>query len=100
MSKYKIVPVEPTPEMEGAHEVFGDTSDWWNAVIAVAPAPVASAEDVERVAEALWLARTLRLLRDDPDTARLSYDELCQSVQDELRWDARAALRAMGYEVA
>ena len=100
MSKYKIVPVEPTPEMEGAHEVFGDTSDWWNAVIAVAPAPVASAEDVERVAEALWLAQTLRLLRDAPEQARLEYAELDDATKGHLRWDARAALRAMGYEVA
>lgn len=79
MSKYKIVPVEPTPEMEGAHEVFGDTSDWWNAVVAVAPAPVASAEDVERVAKAIHMAYIME--RDCPFTA------------------AEAALRAMGYEV-
>lgn len=69
------------------------------AALAAAPAPVASAEDVERVAEALWLAQTLRLLRDEPEQARLEYAELDDATKGHLRWDARAALRAMGYEV-
>lgn len=72
---------------------------WKEAWIAAAPAPVASAEDVERVAEALWLAQTLRLLRDEPEQARLEYAELDDATKGHLRWDARAALRAMGYEV-
>lgn len=34
---YRLVPVEPTPEMETANAMYGDTSDWWNAVITAAP---------------------------------------------------------------
>jgi hypothetical protein len=32
-----LVPREPTPEMRAAHSIHGDTSDWWNAVLAAAP---------------------------------------------------------------
>lgn len=55
----------------------------------------ATAPELPLMARAMWEARQLRLLRDDPEAAQLSYDELCPSVQDELLWDARAALRAM-----
>lgn len=34
---WKLVPVEPTEEMETANAMYGDTSDWWNAVITAAP---------------------------------------------------------------
>lgn len=105
MSKYKIVPVEPTDEMckSGVGDLSATEFGVRNAylrMLAVAPAPVARAEDIERVAEALWLAQTLRLLRDAPEQARLEYAELDDATKGHLRWDARAALRAMGYEVA
>jgi hypothetical protein len=32
-----LVPVEPTEAMQTAHHIYGDTSDWWSAVIAAAP---------------------------------------------------------------
>lgn len=115
MSKYKIVPVEPDDSMAQrglwamdawhmeappAASRLGAAKICYRAMLAAAPAPVASAEDVERVAEALWLAQTLRLLRDAPEQARLEYAELDDATKGHLRWDARAALRAMGYEVA
>lgn len=28
-----LVPVDPTDAMQTAHDMYGDTSDWWNAVI-------------------------------------------------------------------
>jgi hypothetical protein len=31
-----LVPVEPTKEMETAHRMYGDTSDWWQAVTSAA----------------------------------------------------------------
>lgn len=50
---------------------------------------------IEAMARGVWGARQLRLLRDDPEAAQLSYDELCPSVQAELLWEARAALAAL-----
>src|SRR5690554_603216 len=110
MSKYKIVPLPPTWDMRMAAADAGIV-DWrvdangvpievgectaeivFEAMANAAPAPVASAEDVERVAEALWLAQTLRLLRDAPEQARLEYAELDDATKGHLRWDARAAL--------
>ena len=35
---WKLVPTEPTEAMQDAHRMYGDTSDWWNAVLAAAPA--------------------------------------------------------------
>jgi hypothetical protein len=35
---WKLVPVEPTEAMQDAHRMYGDTSDWWNAMLAAAPA--------------------------------------------------------------
>lgn len=114
MSKYKIVPVEPDDlwakfglwamnrwqaEEQVGNCRIGAAKACYRAMVNAAPAPVASAEDVERVAEALWLAQTLRLLRDAPEQARLEYAELDDATKGHLRWDARAALRAMGYEV-
>lgn len=28
-----LVPIDPTDAMQTAHDMYGDTSDWWNAVI-------------------------------------------------------------------
>lgn len=53
---------------------------------------------IETMARGVWGARQLRLLRDDPEAAQLSYDELCPSVQAELLWEARAALAALQRE--
>lgn len=50
---------------------------------------------IEAMARGVWGARQLRLLRDDPEAAQLSYDELCPSVQADLLWEARAALAAL-----
>lgn len=53
---------------------------------------------IEAMARGVWGARQLRLLRDDPEAAQLSYDELCPSVQAELLWEAHAALAALQRE--
>lgn len=34
---WKLVPVTPTEAMRTAHSMYGDTSDWWNAVLAATP---------------------------------------------------------------
>ena len=34
-----LVPSEPTEAMRTAHAMYGDTSDWWQAVVAAAPSP-------------------------------------------------------------
>jgi hypothetical protein len=33
---FAVVPVEPTQRMETAHDMYGDTSDWWNCVLEAA----------------------------------------------------------------
>lgn len=35
--EWVLVPREPTEAMRTAHAMYGDTSDWWQAVIAAAP---------------------------------------------------------------
>lgn len=35
--EWVLVPVEPTEAMQTAHHIYGDTSDWWRAVIAAVP---------------------------------------------------------------
>lgn len=37
-SRWVLLPEQPTEEMRTAHAMYGDTSDWWNAVVAAAPA--------------------------------------------------------------
>jgi len=41
---WRLVPIVPTDAMETAHAMYGDTSDWWNAVIDAAPTPAAERE--------------------------------------------------------
>lgn len=97
MSKYKIVPVEPTDEMckAGVGDLSATEFGIRNAylgMLAVAPAPVASAEDVERVAQVIHDAEKASFIRNG--------GAWIGSTPDGRHYEqARAALRAMGYEV-
>lgn len=42
-SEFVLMPVEPNEAMETAHAMYGDTSDWWNAVITAVGAVAAPA---------------------------------------------------------
>lgn len=35
--RWVLVPREPAEAMQDAHRMYGDTSDWWQAVVAAAP---------------------------------------------------------------
>lgn len=99
MSKYRIVPDTATDEMlSAAQKAWLDdpmrrTSTMYSAMLAAAPAPVASAEDVERVAQVIHDAEKASFIRNG--------GAWIGSTPDGRHYEqARAALRAMGYEVA
>lgn len=44
VADWVMVPCEPTNAMREAYRMYGDTSDWWNAVVSAAPKQPQSAE--------------------------------------------------------
>jgi hypothetical protein len=90
--RWVLVPVEITDEMWEA--AIGpdhpNGQELWDAVLAAAPRPVATEEDVELVAIAVW---TVRYPRDS------WFEPVNRALRAEYLADARAALRAMGFEV-
>lgn len=45
-TEWVLVPRVPTEAMEAARRMYGDTSDWWNAMLASAPQPPSGGEVV------------------------------------------------------